>query len=45
MTIDYCYRVGFVPETYKQAVSCVDSNDLSVAMDEEINALKRQQNI
>ena len=38
-TVDYCYRVGFVPETYVEAMQCENANEWSKAMDEEIDSL------
>ena len=38
-TVDYCYRVGFVPETYEEAMQCENTDEWSKAMDDEIGSL------
>jgi hypothetical protein len=38
-TVDYCYRVGFVPMTYRDAMTCDDSSNWQTAMDSEMESL------
>ena len=37
--VDYCYRVGYVPQTFQDAVRCVESSDWHQAMDSEMESL------
>ena len=36
--VDYCYKVGFVPQTYEEAKNCENADGWSKAMDDEINS-------
>ena len=42
-TVDYCYKVGFVPQTYEEAKNCENADEWSKAMDDEINSLIENQ--
>jgi len=38
-SVDYCYRVGIVPQSYSEAVSCDESREWKTAMDSEMKSL------
>ena len=37
--VDYCYRVGYVPQTLQDAVRCEESSDWHQTMDSEMESL------
>ena len=37
--VDYCYRVGIVPQSYSEAVRCDESREWQTAMDSEMESL------
>ena len=37
--IDYCYRVGIVPQSYNETVRCDESREWQTAMDSEMESL------
>ena len=39
VTVDYCYRVGYGPQTYRDAVNCEESSEWYKAMDSEMESL------
>ena len=39
ITVDCCYRVSFVPQCYKEAVKCDESQNWQKAMDSEMESL------
>ena len=39
VTVDYCYRVGYVPQTFQEAINCEESSEWRKAMDSEIESL------
>ena len=38
-SVDYCYKMSFIPKNYNQAVKCENSGDWCNAMDDEMNSL------
>ena len=42
-SVDYCYKISVIPSNYDEAMSSPESNQWKKAMDEEIDALKRNQ--
>ncbi len=36
--VDYCYRVGYVPQTFQDAVESKESSDWQKAMDSEMES-------
>ena len=38
-SVDYCYKMYFIPKNYNQAIKCENSRDWCNAMDDEMNSL------
>ena len=41
--VDYCYRVGIVPQTYSEAIECNESREWKTAMDCEMESLVKNE--
>ena len=39
VSVDLCYRVGYVPQTFQDAVKCEESSDWNQEMDSEMESL------
>ena len=39
VSVDYCYKLEYIPVSYKDAVNCSDSSSWCAAMEEEVSSL------
>ena len=40
-TVDYCYKMSDIPQTYQEAISSPHSHEWQRAMEEEMHALRQ----